>query len=61
MHWSPNVWQELARGLMEDKPSRLFDVLRDCGALHRLLPEVARLWACRSAPSTTPKSTPAST
>lgn len=38
------VWQELARGLMEDKPSRLFDVLRDCGALHRLLPEVARLW-----------------
>ena len=38
------VWQELARGLMEDKPSRLFDVLRDCGALSRLLPEVARLW-----------------
>jgi tRNA nucleotidyltransferase (CCA-adding enzyme) len=38
------VWQELARGLMEEKPSRMFDVLRDCGALERLLPEVQRLW-----------------
>jgi len=38
------VWQELARGLMENKPSRMFEVLRDCGALARLLPEVDRLW-----------------
>jgi tRNA nucleotidyltransferase (CCA-adding enzyme) len=38
------VWQELSRGLMEAQPSRMFDVLRDCGALQRLLPEVARLW-----------------
>jgi tRNA nucleotidyltransferase (CCA-adding enzyme) len=38
------VWQELARGLMEDKPSRMFEVLRESGALARLLPEVARLW-----------------
>ncbi len=38
------VWQELARGLMEPQPSRLLQVLRDCGALARLLPEVARLW-----------------
>ena len=38
------VWQELSRGLMEAKPSRLFDVLRECGALKRLLPEVDRLW-----------------
>ncbi len=38
------VWQELARGLMEAKPSRMFTVLRDCGALQVLLPEVARLW-----------------
>lgn len=38
------VWQELARGLMEAKPSRMFTVLRDCGALARLLPEVDRLW-----------------
>jgi tRNA nucleotidyltransferase (CCA-adding enzyme) len=38
------VWQELSRGLMEEKPSRMFDVLRACGALQRLLPEVDRLW-----------------
>ena len=38
------VWQEIARGLMEVKPSRMFDVLRECGALARLLPEVDRLW-----------------
>ena len=38
------VWQELARGLMEAKPSRMFTILRDCGALARLLPEVDRLW-----------------
>ena len=38
------VWQELARGLMEDKPSRMLQVLRDCGALAHLLPEVDRLW-----------------
>lgn len=38
------VWQELSRGLMEAKPSRMFEVLRTCGALQRLLPEVDRLW-----------------
>ena len=38
------VWQELSRGLMEARPSRMFEVLRDCGALAKLLPEVNRLW-----------------
>lgn len=38
------VWQELARGLMENTPSRMFEVLRECGALRKLLPEVDRLW-----------------
>lgn len=38
------VWQELARGLMEAKPSRMFEMLRECGALARILPEVDRLW-----------------
>jgi tRNA nucleotidyltransferase (CCA-adding enzyme) len=38
------VWQELARGLMEAKPSRMLTVLKDCGALHQLLPEVDKLW-----------------
>lgn len=38
------VWQELARGLMEAMPSRMFEVLRSCGALKKLLPELDRLW-----------------
>ena len=38
------VWQELARGLMEHKPSRMFETLRECGALVRLLPELDALW-----------------
>lgn len=38
------VWQELARGLMEKRPSRMFEVLRECGALSVILPEVQRLW-----------------
>ncbi len=38
------IWQELARGLMEARPSRMFEVLRACAALGRLLPEVDRLW-----------------
>ncbi len=38
------VWQELSRGRMEAQPSRMFAVLRDCGALARLLPELDRLW-----------------
>ena len=38
------VWQELSRGLMEAQPSRMFAVLRACGALQRLLPELDCLW-----------------
>ena len=38
------IWQEVSRGLMEAMPSRMFDVLRDCGALARVLPEVDRLF-----------------
>ena len=34
------VWQELSRGLMQAKPSRMFDVLHECGALQKLLPEI---------------------
>ncbi|MEY3882747.1 MAG: hypothetical protein RLZZ379_25 [Pseudomonadota bacterium] len=41
---SERVWQELAKGLMEEKPSRMFEVLRECGALQRILPELNRLW-----------------
>jgi len=38
------VWQELARGLMEKKPSRFFETLRSCGALAKILPEVDALF-----------------
>ena len=38
------VWQELSRGLMETRPSRMLEVLRDCGALGRLIPELDALW-----------------
>lgn len=38
------VWQELQKALSESKPSRFFEVLRQCGALERLLPEVDQLW-----------------
>src|SRR5689334_20122272 len=34
------VWQEVARGLMERDPSRMLAVLRECGALARVMPEV---------------------
>jgi len=38
------VWQELSRGLMEARPSRMFEVLRACGALAKILPELDRLF-----------------
>jgi tRNA nucleotidyltransferase (CCA-adding enzyme) len=38
------VWREVSRGLMEARPSRMFEVLRGCGALERVLPEVDRLF-----------------
>lgn len=38
------VWQEISRGLMELRPSAMFGVLRECGALGRILPEVDRLF-----------------
>ncbi len=38
------VWQELARGLMEQHPSRFFTTLRLCGALAKIMPEVDALF-----------------
>ncbi|HOY36669.1 multifunctional CCA addition/repair protein [Piscinibacter sp.] len=49
------VWQELSRGLMEARPSRMFEVLRECGALARLLPEVDRLWGVPQRPEYHPE------
>ncbi len=44
------VWQELSRGLMESMPSRMFAVLRNCGALARILPELDALWGVPQPP-----------
>jgi tRNA nucleotidyltransferase (CCA-adding enzyme) len=38
------VWQELSRGLMEARPSRMLEVLHACGALAKVLPELERLF-----------------
>lgn len=38
------VWQEIAKGLQETTPSRMLEVLRACGALRVLLPELDQLW-----------------
>jgi len=49
------VWQELAKGLMESQPSRMFTVLRACGALNRLMPELDRLWGVPQPPQYHPE------
>ncbi len=38
------VWTETERALGEKKPARFFEVLRDCGALEKLFPEIERLF-----------------
>ncbi|MBT9569000.1 MAG: multifunctional CCA addition/repair protein, partial [Thiobacillus sp.] len=49
------VWQEVARGLMETQPSRMFQVLRDCGALARLFPEIDCLFGVPQPPQHHPE------
>ena len=49
------VWQELARGLMEPLPSRMLSVLRECGALTVLLPEVDGLFGVPQPPAHHPE------
>jgi len=49
------VWQEVARGLMDAQPSRMFHLLRDCGALARLFPEIDRLFGVPQPPEHHPE------
>lgn len=49
------VWQEFARGLMEQRPSRMFYSLRDCGALTRIMPEVDVLFGVPQPPQHHPE------
>lgn len=46
------VWQEIARGLMESHPSRMFYMLRECSALARIMPEVDVLFGVPQPPKT---------
>ncbi len=41
---SERVWQETVRALGEAAPARYFEVLRSCGALARIFPEIDRLF-----------------
>ena len=38
------VWQETVNALAEKTPTRFFEVLRDCGALQKIFPEIDRLY-----------------
>lgn len=38
------VWKEMSRSLKEDDPTQFIEVLRSCGALKRLWPELDKLW-----------------
>jgi len=49
------VWQEVSRGLMERAPARMFEVLREVGALARLMPEVDRLFGVPQPPQHHPE------
>ena len=49
------VWQELAKGLMEAKPSRMFELLRECGALQKIMPELNCLWGVPQPPQHHPE------
>lgn len=49
------VWQETSRGLMEARPSRMFRVLRACGALAKLFPEIDRLFGVPQPPEHHPE------
>jgi tRNA nucleotidyltransferase (CCA-adding enzyme) len=49
------VWQELARGLMAARPSRMIEVLRECGALAKILPELDTLWGVPQRPEHHPE------
>lgn len=49
------VWQETARALSEPTPARFFEVLRECGALAVLFPEVDRLFGVPQPPQYHPE------
>ena len=49
------VWQEWERALGENHPTRFFEVLRRCGALARLFPEIDTLFGVPQPPAHHPE------
>jgi len=49
------VWAELARALGEARPSAFFEVLRQCGALAKLFPEIEQLYGVPQPPEYHPE------
>jgi tRNA nucleotidyltransferase (CCA-adding enzyme) len=49
------AWQELGRGMMEPHPSLMFETLRACGALARILPELDALFGVPQPPAHHPE------
>jgi len=49
------IWKEMSRALSESKPSEFFRVLRTCGALKEILPEVDVLFGIPQPPAHHPE------
>lgn len=49
------VWKEMQRALCMPAPQRFFEVLRDCGALARLFPEIENLYGVPQPPQHHPE------
>ncbi|MGB5398051.1 MAG: multifunctional CCA addition/repair protein, partial [Gammaproteobacteria bacterium] len=49
------VWQEMLKALAEKSPGKFIEVLRDCGALQKIMPELDRLWGVPQPPEHHPE------
>jgi len=49
------VWKEMSRALSEKNPHVFFEVLRECGALERLMPEIDNLFGIPQPPQHHPE------
>jgi tRNA nucleotidyltransferase (CCA-adding enzyme) len=49
------IWKEMERALSEDSPVSFIRVLRQCGALKRLLPEIDKLYGVPQSPTSHPE------
>jgi tRNA nucleotidyltransferase (CCA-adding enzyme) len=49
------VWQEMEKALGEKTPVQFIEVLRECGALQKIMPELDRLWGVPQPPEHHPE------